>query len=141
MEVARRTFGRWKPGHKDLHTQIVIERSGTVLLRFNPDALDELEQLALDLLREVAEWRAENAHKIEVADGALAELGRALRAHYPEKTDEAVWRRNVAMEAMLRFGVDRAVAYELLERTKKETEKARRGCPPAEPSGTFDSTE
>lgn len=137
MEVSRRTFGRWRPGHKDLSTQIVIERNNAVLFRFNLDQLDELEQLAFDLLREVAEWRADNAHKLEIEDAALVELGRALRAHY-EKTDEAGWRRNMAMEAMLSFGVDRAVAYELLERTKRGTEMARHGGPPTETSSAFD---
>lgn len=43
MEVSRRTFGRWRPGHKDLSTQIVIERNNAVLFRFNLDQLDELE--------------------------------------------------------------------------------------------------
>lgn len=57
MEVARRTFGRWKPGHKDIQTQIVIEQRGVVLLRFNIDELDEIEQMAHDLLREVSELR------------------------------------------------------------------------------------
>lgn len=61
MEVARRTFGRWKPGPKDIKTQIVIERGGAVLLRFNIDELDEMEQMARDLLREVAELRSDLA--------------------------------------------------------------------------------
>jgi hypothetical protein len=61
MEVARRTSGRWKPGHPDIKTQIVIERGGAVLLRFNIDELDEIEQMAHDLLREVAELRSDLA--------------------------------------------------------------------------------
>jgi hypothetical protein len=61
MEVARRTFGRWKPGHKDIGTQIVVERGGAILLRFNTgvDELDEIEQMARDLLHEIGELRAD----------------------------------------------------------------------------------
>jgi hypothetical protein len=63
MEVARRTFGRWKPEHKDLKAQIVIERRGVVLMRFDTDLseLEEVEQMARDLLREVAAWREDYA--------------------------------------------------------------------------------
>jgi hypothetical protein len=82
VEVARRTFGRWKPGHKDIQTQIVIERGGAVLLRFNIAELDEMEQMAHDLLREVAELRSDLATDAAWLEKNPAPDARELIAKY-----------------------------------------------------------
>jgi hypothetical protein len=84
MQVTRRTFGRWKPGHKDIKTQIVIERGDAVLLRFNINEVDEVEEMGRDLLREAAEWREDYAktwrEKLAANDP---------RAQDKEQTDDA----------------------------------------------------